>query len=749
MQKQKKIAYYPWVVFLGAFLTVVYFFGSIPSSNAGFTETNRSTPSSLTAANATNNTFPKWSKVEIELTGPNSIGMSDSTNPFQIEVDVTFDGPNGETFVVPAFYDGDGNGGMDGNVWRVRFSPNAVGSWSYTSSSPNALLDGQTGTFDVVAPTNCSTYTPGGMPNFACVGRLSYIGAHYLKFADGHYWLKGGADEPEDFLAPGNTVGFAGKEDALDYLADKGVNSLYMMLHNVDGDGQNVWPWVGQTNGEAKANDEHFDIAKLAQWEDIFTYAQEKGIVLHLVFEDDSAWTGFNRDMYYREMIARFGHHNGLYWNVSEEFNENYAANQIQGFAQQISDLDAYDHPITVHNQGSVNNWAPFVGDPNFDLTSFQTTRTPQNDTAVTWFNNVGNSGRIIPISFDETGAIGPQDREITRHIVWSIYLGGANYEMYTSPMNSYTQFSDHFEDMSRARTFMETTPFATMQPANSLLSGVTGYVFADQGEAYAAYLPNGGTAALDLSSNTNTFDASWFNPRTGETQTIGTINGGDVRTFTAPDANDWALYLDKIASGGNVAPLATDQSETTEINTDVSFTLNYDDDDGPGPYTFTIVNGPDHGSLSGSGANRTYSPDNDFTGSDNFTWRVNDGLDDSNAATVSIEVMDVSDNQPPTADDKMFYTLIDRSVGIQLSYTDPDNGPGPYTVAVTSDPANGSLSGTDNDRVYTPNAGFAGVDQFSWRVHDGEDHSSIVQYTVRVFESPPDRVFLPLTMQR
>ena len=116
-------------------------------------------------------------------------------------MDVEFTSPGGQTFLVPAFYDGDGSGGLDGDVWRVRFSPDSVGLWSYVSSSSEPLLDGKTGSFEVVAPSGCGSYAAGGLPDLGCVGRLEYVGGHYLKFANGPYWLKGGVDEPESFLA--------------------------------------------------------------------------------------------------------------------------------------------------------------------------------------------------------------------------------------------------------------------------------------------------------------------------------------------------------------------------------------------------------------------------------------------------------------------------------------------------------------------------------------------------------------------
>jgi hypothetical protein len=53
----------------------------------------------------------------------------------------------------------------------------------------------------------------------------------------------------------------------------------------------------------------------------------------------------------------------------------------------------------------------------------------------------------------------------------------------------------------------------------------------------------------------------------------------------------------------------------------------------------FSIVTTPQHGTLTGSGANRTYTPANNFHGADSFTFKANDGTLDSTVATVSINV--------------------------------------------------------------------------------------------------------------
>ena len=54
----------------------------------------------------------------------------------------------------------------------------------------------------------------------------------------------------------------------------------------------------------------------------------------------------------------------------------------------------------------------------------------------------------------------------------------------------------------------------------------------------------------------------------------------------------------------------------------------------------FTVVSQPKNGTLSGSAPDLTYSPKANFNGDDSFTYKANDGLADSNTATVAIKII-------------------------------------------------------------------------------------------------------------
>jgi hypothetical protein len=183
------------------------------ASISGASETHSPPPAPASASD--HGQFAKWSKIEIVFTGPDSQGRGEP-NPFAILFDVNFTSPSGKQYSVPGLYDGDGKGGLDGNVWKVRFSADELGQWNFSTSSDNTILDGRTGRFVVTLPMEDA-------PGYWKWGWLESIGTaqnkiRYLKFRDGPYWLKAGCDDPENLLGSyRNYNTLAKRKAAVDY----------------------------------------------------------------------------------------------------------------------------------------------------------------------------------------------------------------------------------------------------------------------------------------------------------------------------------------------------------------------------------------------------------------------------------------------------------------------------------------------------------------------------------------------------
>jgi hypothetical protein len=502
--------------------------------------------------------FAKWSKIELAFRGPDSQGRG-APNPFAVRLDVDFIGPSGRQYRVPGFYDGDGKRGLDGNVWRVRFSADEVGQWKFKTSSDHKMLDGKTGRLTV-------TRTRENAPGFWQWGRLESIGTaenklRYLKFRDGPYWLKAGCDDPENFL--GNYRNFctlAKRKAAVDFLAERGVNSFYIMTHNVAGDDKDVWPWLGKTQREAMSNggrDARFDVAKLDEWRELFEYMQAIGVVPYLVLEDDSAWKGYDRGRYYREIIARFGYLPALVFNCGEEHNENYRLSQALDFMRQLQRIDPYDHPRGIHNVNRPND--DYVDAEHVDFTSIQTgspgSRTglenalEHNRITIDWINRcLARRRRVLVVNFDEARP------EEDRRCWWSVYLGGGVWEThvrqpYDRPLSAW---EPAWTQLGGARGFMESVPFWEMQPHNDLVKDGSAFCLAKPGQAYALYLPTGGSVTVSLAPDVR-YEVAWWNPANGKDgrfQDRETVAGGPQR-LTAPSDGDWAVRIIRRADSG------------------------------------------------------------------------------------------------------------------------------------------------------------------------------------------------------
>ncbi len=53
-------------------------------------------------------------------------------NPFtEVTLEVQFQAPSGRLIEFWGFFDGDGQGGAEGNIWKIRYMPDETGTWNY------------------------------------------------------------------------------------------------------------------------------------------------------------------------------------------------------------------------------------------------------------------------------------------------------------------------------------------------------------------------------------------------------------------------------------------------------------------------------------------------------------------------------------------------------------------------------------------------------------------------------------------
>ena len=127
-------------------------------------------------------------------------------------------------------------------------------------------------------------------------------------------------------------------------------------------------------------------------------------------------------------------------------------------------------------------------------------------------------------------------------------------------------------------------------------------------------------------------------------------FNGSDSFTYVVTDGHGGTANgtVNVTVNPINDSPSASGQSVTTNSNTPVGITLTGSDlETALANLSFAISVSPAHGTISGTGANRTYTPAPNYTGPDSFKFTSTDTGDGaasaltSSEATVSITVND------------------------------------------------------------------------------------------------------------
>ena len=383
-------------------------------------------------------------------------------------------------------------------------------------------------------------------PGFLKHGRLRAVGEHYLRFDDGTYFIKTGVGGPENFLAykyftgwsgwatpgvpllnctvnnetvyggpsivggheytlhepdwipggidPSWTVGGMqrgqGIIGALNYLSGRGMNSLYLLLMNLGGDGRDVFPFVEKGPQQCPPAMGVWDavyfysVPRMREWNIVFEHAMRKGILLNMFLAEEEwsniAWLGGSaatngnamhaaRRLFLKQMIAMFAHNPAIKWNLCEENNADPTAGRVgfniqelQSIAGWIESWDVYDHPLSVHSNantlnqyeqmltGQVADWLDATslqvhGEPapcgtgTFQTRSTYYSRMCQEARNLFW--NQGQ-GRKVVVDMDENGSgckgagpdlatewNGAEDRR--KRVLYDVLFSGANLEWY------------------------------------------------------------------------------------------------------------------------------------------------------------------------------------------------------------------------------------------------------------------------------------------------------------------------------
>ena len=597
--------------------------------NAGPSQSQSQSPSK-----SKNQDHQLWHTVTLDFQGVNT-SESHETNPFlYYRLDVIFTHEGGESRQIQGFYAADGNaaqtGADSGNVWQARFTPKRTGKWNYAAtlhhganvaldraaSSEKVEISNSQGSFEVTASDK-------KRPDFRADkrGQLIAKDGYFVFETSNNIWLKGGTNSPENFLAyegidqtyrlenqarkgeasasdkrihsfevhksdfkagdptwhGGDSQGIIG---AVNYLADKGMNSIYMLTLNLIGDGQDVWPYNSPDTFD------RFDVSKLEQWNLVFEHMQSRGVLVHIVLQEtenelllDNGDTGPLRSLYFQEMIARFAHLPGLVWNLGEENGpihwrpEGQNDKQRRAMAAFFNQRDPYNHPVVIHTHSGVEDkdemYEQMLGYKPLDGLSLQIEdRQTVFDETRKWRQKSKEADYPWLLTMDEigrwhTGAV-PDDMSgghasLRQHVLWGHFMaGGAGVEWYFGA--HYPQNDLGLEDFStrqqlwtqtkHALDFFESNvPVGSLEPCpEDLIDRPDVYCAAKESDFFLLYLPESSNGMFNLPSKK--YSLLWYDPlEGGDLQYSNNLeiegkNWINLGFSPNEDGRDWVLML-------------------------------------------------------------------------------------------------------------------------------------------------------------------------------------------------------------
>ena len=521
----------------------------------------------------------KWDVFELDMTAKNTYknpyleGMTDDGEGL---VRVVFSGTSGNAqgmkYTITGFWDG-------GQSWKVRFAPQASGGWSYESTSKDPGLNRIKGNF------TCTEWTENELtenPTRRGLIRVCKTGKRanrYFEYADGtqFLWI---ADTWWNWTYRG--IYTSTYQRLVDDRSAKGFNIGQLFVPG------NGW---SRTSSILDSTYNSLDLEHMQRVDEMIRYANSKGMTMWV-----HAWWSraeINEKIgpekmrrWWRYLLHRLGAYNTI-WILAGEYNMfNYGGFSLDfwnSLGEMLDREDPYERIISAHptppnwrggkdapqwSTGDVIHDQPWL-DYNQSQIGHERFRNEMVPVVAAWdYARTPIKPHVQSECWYENwqGCTG----EDARFAGWSCILSGGAGHTYGSSASMTARVKETYRPregrevkeidfmmnsldlpgavgIGHMAKFFSGIGWWNLEPHPELVSEYSQkYCAAVPGEEYVAYLRWGGNVLLDLnpSSPSDTFEYKWYNTQKGTFENDGTMEGGGLQRFRAPNNDDWVLYV-------------------------------------------------------------------------------------------------------------------------------------------------------------------------------------------------------------
>jgi hypothetical protein len=270
----------------------------------------------------------RWDHIEFDLPGPST------GNPF---IDVTLTATfryQHRTLSVDGFYDGEGS-------YKFRFMPDELGEWTWTTASNTPALNGQSGSFQCIAPAAGNR------------GPVSVRDSFHFGYADGTPFVECGSTCYAWAFQTEET-----QRQTIETLTASPFNKLRMCLfpkwyqHNRREPPMYPFPRSGDSNDYSTFNPAYFQ-----HLDRLILELRRIGVQADLIlFHPYDKW-GYQSmpaavdDRYLRYVVARFSAFRNVWWSLANEYDllKSKTSTDWDRYARILEEYDAFNHLRSIH----------------------------------------------------------------------------------------------------------------------------------------------------------------------------------------------------------------------------------------------------------------------------------------------------------------------------------------------------------------------------------------------------------------
>jgi len=490
-------------------------------------------------------------------------------NPFtDVFVQGTFRQEGAAPIAVEGFCDS-----PDGTIYRIRFMPAQPGKYEYSITYQQGdFSQSHTGTFEVKASKRRGILrVDEDYPwHFIWEG----TGEHYFFNGTTAFLLMGWRDEKVI-------------RDSIDRLHRFKVNRMRILLGG--GRSASFWgepiipseefqpylnPWVALRPNDRSQPDfdyTRFNVAYWQKFERMLRYARQQDMVISVIFDWNDAPVHPAADSkdehrYFRYAANRLSAFANVTWDLGDDISSYRSLEWSHRIGTLLHQWDPYhhlatDHPVDNKHQDRTAEW--------FTFTSFQEWRRPLHQWMLDQRTAQAKTGRIIPQANEEYGYEEHYPKwspsypdgssaDANRRVAWEMAMAGTYQTTGETAKRGTGVWPDTgggwvngggdnsmimLQGYAHMVDFFTSFEWWKADPHDELVNHGA-YCLAEPGRVYAVYLQNGGDVTVKLAPGR--YQASWFNPPTGQPIVLPAVDGPVWTSPKAPDSGDWALLLRK-----------------------------------------------------------------------------------------------------------------------------------------------------------------------------------------------------------